>query len=111
VLNRDYLAVVLAMSAVTYLPRWIPLFLLSHRRLPQWLIEWLDMVPVAILGALIFPDLFTSQQPRQLDLLQLKSLVALPTLLFAWKTKSLGGAVLIGMSLYWLAGKLAQAIV
>jgi branched-subunit amino acid transport protein len=97
---------VLAMSAVTYIPRWIPLFFLSQRRMPQWLIEWLDMVPVAILSALVFPDLFTSHQPRELDLLQLRSLVALPTLVFAWKTKSLGGAVLVGMTLYWLAGKL-----
>ena len=109
-LDTEYLAVVAAMGAVTYIPRWIPLLFLSQRRMPQWLIEWLDMVPVAILSALIFPDLFTSQQPRQLDLFQLKSLVALPTLVFAWKTRSLGGAVVVGMSLYWLAGKLFQAV-
>lgn len=103
--NDQYLIVVLCMGLVTYIPRWFPLFFLAQRRLPQWLIEWLDLIPVAILSALIFPDLFTAQDPRHLDLFQLKSLVALPTLLFALKTRSLGGTVVVGMFLYWLADK------
>ena len=32
--------------------------------------------------------------------------VAIPTLLFALKTKSLGGTLLVGMLLFWLAGML-----
>lgn len=103
--DNQYLVIVLCMGLVTYIPRWCPLFFLSQRRLPQWLVEWLDMIPVAILSALIFPDLFISHQPRHFDLLQIKSLVALPTLLFALKTRSLGGTVVVGMFLYWLAGR------
>lgn len=103
--NDQYLIVVLCMGLVTYIPRWFPLFFLAQRRLPQWLIEWLDLIPVAILSALIFPDLFTAHDPRHLELLQIKSLVALPTLLFALKTRSLGGTVVAGMLLYWLAGR------
>jgi len=102
-LNDQYLMVVLCMGLVTYVPRWLPLFFLARRRLPQWLIEWLDLIPVAILSSLIFPDLFTAHAPRQLDLFQIKSLVALPTLLFALKTRSLGATVIVGMLLYWLA--------
>jgi len=100
-----YLFTVLSMGLVTYIPRWFPLFFLARRRLPQWLIEWLDLIPVAILSALIFADLFTTQSPGRLDLFQIKSLVALPTFLFALKTRSLGGTVIVGMSLYWLADK------
>ncbi|MBN1140419.1 MAG: AzlD domain-containing protein [Deltaproteobacteria bacterium] len=33
-------------------------------------------------------------------------LASLPTLVFAWKTRSLGGTVLVGMLLYWLIGKI-----
>jgi len=33
-------------------------------------------------------------------------LAALPTLLFAMKTKSLGGTVVVGMLLFWLLGKI-----
>jgi len=103
-LDREYLLIIVSMGAVTYVPRWLPLFFLSQRQMPQWLVEWLDMIPVAILSALIFPDLFINNAPRHLELFQAKSLVALPTLLFALKTKSLGGTVVVGMLLYWLLG-------
>ncbi len=107
-LATEYLLLILGMGLVTYVPRWFPLFFLSKRRLPQWFIEWLDLVPVAILSALVFPDLFISEAPHRLHLLQARSLVALPTFLFAWKTRSLGGTVIVGMLLFWLAQKLFQ---
>lgn len=101
-LNQDYLLVIAGMGVVTYMPRWLPLFFLSQRQMPQWLVEWLDMIPVAILCALIFPDLFISGQARHFELFQAKSLAALPTLLFALTTRSLGATVVLGMLLYWL---------
>ena len=107
--RTDYLLLILGMGLVTYIPRWFPLFFLAKRRLPVWFIEWLDLVPVAILSALIFPDLFTTEGPhRLLKIFQAKSLVALPTFLFALKTRSLGGTVMVGMVLFWLAEKLFQ---
>jgi len=33
--------------------------------------------------------------------------VAIPTFIFAVKTKSLGGTVIFGMALFWLAGKIS----
>ncbi|KUG17510.1 branched-chain amino acid transport protein azld [hydrocarbon metagenome] len=99
----QYLILVLGMGLVTYIPRWFPLFFLSQQRLPRWFIEWLDLIPVAILSALIFSDLFVTGSPRQLDVFQPKSMVAIPTFLFALKTRSLGGTVIVGMALFWLA--------
>lgn len=104
-LTGDYLLLVAGMGAVTYIPRWFPLFFLTRRPMPHWLVEWLDLIPAAIFSALIFQDLFIGGQPRGLDLFQLKSIVAVPTLAFAWKTRSLGGTVILGMLLYWAAGK------
>lgn len=101
----EYLLLVIGMGVVTYVPRWFPLFFLSQRRLPQWLIEWLDLIPAAILSALIFPELFTTGDPRHFEPLQLKSIIAIPTFWFALKTRSLGGTVLLGMFLFWLVGK------
>jgi branched-subunit amino acid transport protein len=101
-LETEYILLIVAMGLVTYIPRWFPLFFLSHRKLPQWFIEWLDLIPVAILSSLIFSDLFMTGNPRQLDILQIKSIVAIPTFLFALKTRSLGGTVLAGMVLFWL---------
>ncbi len=97
---------IMAMGAVTYVPRWLPLFFLSRKRLPFWLQAWLDLIPVAILSALILPELVTTGNPRHLDLFRPELIVALPTLLFALKTRSLGGTVILGMALFWLTGKL-----
>ncbi len=99
----DYLFLFGGMGLVTYLPRWLPLFYLAQRQLPQWLIDWLSMIPVAILCSLLAPILFTDQSSRSLYLGKTEFLVAIPTLLFALKTKSLGGTVLVGMGLYWLS--------
>jgi branched-subunit amino acid transport protein len=102
----DYLLLFAAMGLVTFIPRWLPLLYLAHRRLPKGLVDWLSFIPAAILSGLLAPILFTDPASRALDLGRPELLVAAPTLLFAWKTKSLGGTVIVGMLLYWLAGKL-----
>jgi len=104
--SSEYLAVIIGMGLVTFLPRWLPLVYLEKRNLPAWLVEWLDLIPAAILSALLLPELVTSGVPRILDLLRPELAVAVPTFLFAIFTKSLGGTVIIGMLLFWLAGKL-----
>jgi branched-subunit amino acid transport protein len=104
-IQTDYLILVVGMGLVTYIPRWLPIFFLTRRELPRWFIDWLDLIPVAILSALLLPELVTTGSPRHLQLFQLQLWVALPTFLFALKTRSLGGTVVVGMSLFWLAGK------
>jgi branched-subunit amino acid transport protein len=102
---KEYLAVILGMGLVTFLPRWLPLVYLTKRNLPAWLVEWLDLIPAAILSALLLPELVTTGAPRNLDILRPELMVAVPTFLFAIFTKSLGGTVIIGMLLFWLVGK------
>ena len=104
-IDTKYLLLVLGMGLVTYTPRWLPIFLLSRRKLPPWFSEWLDLIPVAILSALVIPELLTSGNPRHLDFFRPQLLVALPTSLFGLKTRSLGGTVVVGMLLFWLVGK------
>ncbi|RPH51593.1 MAG: AzlD domain-containing protein [Desulfobacteraceae bacterium] len=101
-IEKEYLYIVLGMSLVTYLPRLIPVYYLSGRNLPGWLIEWLDLIPAAVLGALLLPELVTGGNPRNFTLGSLEMIVAVPTFLFAVKTKSLGGTAIVGMGLYWL---------
>ena len=104
-MKTDYLLLVLGMGIVTYLPRWVPLIFLSRRRLPEWLRQWLDFIPAAVLSALILPALVTTGEPRHLTVFQPALLVSIPTLIFAWKTRSLAGTVVIGMALFWVAGR------
>jgi branched-subunit amino acid transport protein len=101
-----YIFLLFGMAAVTYLPRWFPLWLLSGRRLPGWFLDWLSLIPVAVLSALLLPELLTGGIPRHLDPAGPKFLVAIPTFLVAAKTKSLLWTVLTGMALYWASGKL-----
>jgi len=100
---QNYFLILLGMGLVTYLPRLLPLFFLSQRQLPRWLIDWLELIPVAILAALLAPSLILDDV-NKLDLLRPEFWVAIPTFLFAIRTKSLGGTVLVGMGLYWLVG-------
>ena len=101
----EYALLIAGMGAVTYIPRWLPLFSLTRRKLPEVVVEWLDLIPAAILSAILLPALITTGEPKYIDLFQPRPLVAIPTFIFALKTKSLGGTVIVGMLLYWLAGK------
>jgi branched-subunit amino acid transport protein len=58
----DYLVLLIGMGMVTYLPRWIPLHFLSRRSLPEWFIQWLELIPAAILSALLLPALISRRQ-------------------------------------------------
>jgi branched-subunit amino acid transport protein len=94
------------MGAVTYIPRCFPLLYLSTKKLPPWFVTWLNFIPVSILSALLLPTLITEGNPRHIDLTRPELLVALPTILFALKTKSLGGTVIVGMGLFWFIEKI-----
>ena len=104
-IDADYLYILLGMGIVTYVPRWLPLVFLSRLRMPEWFEQWLDLIPAAILSALILPILITTGEPRHLDMMRPELLVAVPTFLFAVKTRSLAGTVVLGMFLFWLTGK------
>jgi branched-subunit amino acid transport protein len=102
----DYTALVLGMGLVTYVPRWLPLYFLTRYRLSGFFVEWLELIPVSILSALLLPALVSSGNPRQLDMWRPEMWVAIPTFIFALWTKSLGGTVVVGMLFFWVTGKL-----
>lgn len=103
---NEYLFLFSGMGLVTYLPRSLPLLYLAHKKIPNWLIDWLSLIPVAILSALLAPALFADASTRSFTLGKLELIVAIPTLLFSLKTRSLSGTVLLGMVLYWIGGML-----
>ena len=105
-MNRDILLILIGMGVVTYIPRWLPLFLFSRRSMSAWLKEWLDFIPAAILSALILPAILTGGDPRHLQLFKPDFWVTLPTLIVAFKTRSLAATVLTGMALLWLYTRL-----
>ena len=100
----EYGLMVMGMGVVTFIPRWLPLILLSRRPLPGWLIDGLDLIPVAILSALLAPLLLSSGNPPHLDFGRPELLAAAPTLGIALWTRSLGITVLAGMLIFWCIG-------
>jgi branched-subunit amino acid transport protein len=60
---------------------------------------------VAILSAILLPALFTDSATRSVDLRRPEFIVAIPTMVFAILTKSLGGTVIVGMLLFGFAQK------
>lgn len=102
--SQEYLLLLTGMGLVTFLPRWFPLFFLSKRELPKPIVRWLDLIPAAILSALLVPELLIGGTPKHL-VFKPELIVAIPTFWVAFKTKSLGGTVIAGMLLFWLVGK------
>ncbi|HQI80060.1 MAG TPA: AzlD domain-containing protein [Deltaproteobacteria bacterium] len=103
---EQYLLCIAGMGLVTYIPRWLPLLWLSGREIPPLFVRWLSLVPAGILSALVAPSLVLDQATGRFCLMRPEFLAALPTLAFAWWSRSLGGTVIVGMLLYSLAGRL-----
>jgi branched-subunit amino acid transport protein len=60
---------------------------------------------VAILSAILLPALFTDSATGSVDFRRPEFIVAIPTMVFAILTKSLGGTVIVGMLLFGFAQK------
>ncbi|MDF1515226.1 MAG: AzlD domain-containing protein [Anaerolineae bacterium] len=101
--QKSVFFVMLGMLAVTYLPRLIPVLLFSSRQLPPLVVTWLRYVPAAVLSAMLFPSLFVIHNQVDLSFDNLFLWAAVPTFAVAFKTKSLFGAVVVGMLVVALA--------
>jgi branched-subunit amino acid transport protein len=119
---------IVGMAVVTYLPRLLPLLILTRKstrgrqdlchsersaaesknldKTPSTLsplVEaWLRYVPAAVLAAMLLPSLLVAEGRANLAWDNLYLWAALPTLGVAWKTRSLFAAVLTGMALVTL---------
>jgi branched-subunit amino acid transport protein len=102
--ERTVTLTLVGMGVVTYLPRLLPLLLLtwngrSSSGLSPWVEAWLRHVPAAVLAAMLLPSLFCADGQLSLHLDNLYLWAAIPTLVIAWKTRSLFGAVIAGMAI------------
>lgn len=51
--------IIIGMSLVTMIPRIIPAFIVDKLQFRGWVNHWLNAIPFAALGALIFPAIMT----------------------------------------------------
>lgn len=92
------LLIILGMALVTYLPRMLPLVVLSHVKLPPLVLRWLGYVPVSVLAALLAKELFIGSTGLALPPEHPQLLAALPAFLVAATTRSLMGTVVAGIA-------------
>lgn len=99
----DQLLLILGMALVTYIPRMAPLMLLSSKNLNPLFMRWLEMVPPAVLAALLAPELFlrSGEDGGKTLFFSMENtflLVAPVTFLTGWLSKSFFGTVAVGMA-------------
>ena len=92
-----------AAPLVTVLPKVLPVTFLRGDSLPPLLRRWLDFVPVAVMAALVCPDIFIYDGRFDLSTSNLFLMVSIPTFLVAWKTKNYFVTIAVGIGLVILA--------
>lgn len=95
--QKTVFLIILGMAAVTYLPRLLPVLVLSSKSLPPIVVMWLQYVPVAVLAAMLLPALMMPDKQLDLSFNNLFLWASIPTIVAAWRTKSFFGTVLVGM--------------
>jgi len=97
---KDFVLLIFLMALVTFIPRVLPILLLSRRELPASVTLWLSYVPVAVLAALLAPALFAPGGTINLGFDTNPAFwVAIPVFVVAHLTRNLFATVLIGMTM------------
>lgn len=96
-IRPSILLLFLGMALVTYLPRMLPIVVLSRFRMPPLLLKWLGFIPAAVLSALLASGLLVDGGQLSLPPGNPALLAALPAFVVAMWTRSLMGTVVVGI--------------
>ncbi|WHY87199.1 AzlD domain-containing protein [Neobacillus novalis] len=91
------LLIILGTALVTFIPRVLPLMVLSRFELPEWATRWLSFIPISVMAALVGQEIFMADGKLALSTGNVEILAAIPTFLVAIKTRSLLATVLSGI--------------
>ncbi|SES12441.1 AzlD domain-containing protein [Psychrobacillus sp. OK032] len=93
----DIFLIIIGAAFVTFVPRVVPLMILSRFELPEGVMRWLSFVPVAIMAALVGQEILLHDGKISSIRNNVELFAALPTFLIAIKTRSLLATVLAGV--------------
>ena len=97
----DIVLLIAGMAFVTYIPRLLPLLFLSSHPLPPVLIRWLELVPPAVLSALLIPSLLLGKRDGvyflNFSFDNIFLLAAVPSALVAWFSGNFFATVAVAM--------------
>ncbi|MCM3628513.1 AzlD domain-containing protein [Paenibacillus glycanilyticus] len=93
----DILAMIIGAAFVTFLPRVLPLVVLSRLQIPDLAMRWLSYIPIAVMAALLGDELLMTDGKLASLRDNVELLAALPTFLVAVYTRSLLGTIIVGV--------------
>lgn len=96
-MNVELLLCILGCSLVTCLTRVLPMMYLRVERLPRAALRWLSFVPVAVMAALLGPDVLVRDGALMLSIHNIYLVAAIPALLVSVRTGSFFGTIACGM--------------
>lgn len=99
-MDKDVLLTIIFMTLVTYGARVLPFVLFRKKKIGGIVKSFIQLVPVALLAALVVPEFVLSQDNR-FSLVNPFLLAGICTFVFARKIPNLFLSVLFGMLAYW----------
>ncbi|EHJ51739.1 AzlD domain-containing protein [Streptococcus macacae] len=97
-MSNSFILMAIVLSAVvTWLPRIIPFVLTKYKALPDFLLRFLNYLPITIIFALTLSSVITERTGHLPTIKWLELLTVLPTFWVAAKTKNILLAVVVGV--------------
>lgn len=97
----EQVLIIFGMAIVTAIPRVVPLIFLSSRELPDPVLRFLEMIPPAVLAALLAQEIIVVKDATgvslDLSLDNIYLVAVIPTVIIGWLFKNFFVTVLVGM--------------
>lgn len=92
---------ILACGLVTFLLRFSFIALHGRVTMPDWFTRALTFVPVAVLSAILFPDILIQDGSPNLSLMNPRLVAGVIATIVAWRTKNVTVTIVVGMLALW----------
>jgi len=92
--------IIFVMAVVTYGARFLPFMLFRDKKIDGFFKNFIELVPVALLAALVIPEFFLSPV-NDITLINPYLLAGIATFVFARFVPNLFLAILFGMLTFW----------
>ena len=95
--DTTFVLIVIGAMVVTYIPRMLPLVMLSKVHLPKKVQKFLDYIPIAILGAILLPSLVYRDTKLDISFDNVFLIAGILTIILAKFVKRVDVLVLFGI--------------
>jgi branched-subunit amino acid transport protein len=93
---------ILAAGLLTYSIRLSFIFLIGKINTPLWLRRALRFVPIAVLTAIIIPELFLPDGVLDISFFNARLMAGALAILVAWRTRNVVATIFVGMVGLWI---------